>query len=196
MSGAAATASPWLLRWAHLIAPNGRVLDVAAGSGRHTRWLAGQGHAVTAIDRDAAAMQALADCAETIVADIERGPWPLAGRSFDAVLVTNYLWRPRLPAIVAATGAGGVLVYETFAAGNESVGRPSRPDFLLAHGELLRAVAGLRIVAYEDGFLDDPGRFVQRIVAVREPDTGSPARYPLAGPTRAGVDGGSLESTG
>lgn len=182
MSGAVGAASPWLLRWSHLIAPKGRVLDVAAGSGRHARWLADRGFAVTAIDRDAAAMQALADCAETIVADIESGPWPLAGRSFDAVLVTNYLWRPLLPAIVAATGPGGVLLYETFAAGNESVGRPARPDFLLERAELLRVAAGLRIVAFEDGFLADPDRFVQRIVAVREARTDPLARYPLAGP--------------
>ena len=182
MSGAAGAPSPWLLRWAHLIAPHGSVLDLAAGSGRHTRWLAEHGHAVTAVDRDADAMHALADCAEAIVADIEQAPWPLAGRSFDAVLVTNYLWRPLLPAIVAATGAGGVLLYETFAVGNETVGRPARPDFLLARAELLAVAAGLRIVAFEDGFLDDPDRFVQRIVAVREANSGSPARHRLAGP--------------
>ena len=191
MSSAGSAASPWLRRWAHLIAPGGRVLDVAAGSGRHVRWLTEQGLRVTAIDRDAAAMQALAGDAETIVADIELGPWPLAGRSFDGVLVTNYLWRPLLPALVAATGEGGVLLYETFAVGNESVGRPSRPDFLLAPGELLRAVAGLRIVAFEDGFLADPDRFVQRIAAVREAGSGPPVRYPLAGPARAGADGGT-----
>ena len=189
MSHGAGTASPWLQRWADLIAPNGRVLDVAAGSGRHARWLAGRGFAVTAIDRDAAAMRALADCAETIVADIENGPWPLAGKSFDAVLVANYLWRPLWPALVAATGPGGVFLHETFAAGNESVGRPSRPDFLLRRAELLDAAASLRIVAYEDGFLADPERFVQRIVAVREAKGGPPARYRLDG-------GGSLESTG
>lgn len=185
--------SPWLLRWAHLIARGGSVLDVAAGSGRHTRWLAERGHAVTAIDRDAAAMQALADCAETLVADIERDPWPLDGRRFDAVLVTNYLWRPLLPTLVAATGAGGVFLYETFASGNESVGRPVRPEFLLVQGELLGAVPGLRIVAYEDGFLDDPQRFVQRIVAVRELRAALPPRHRLIGP---GADAGSLESIG
>ncbi|MGZ5274425.1 MAG: class I SAM-dependent methyltransferase [Caldimonas sp.] len=180
-SGPAGAASAWLLRWAHLIAPSGRVLDVAAGSGRHARWLAGHGFAVTAIDRDAAAMQALAGCARAIVADIEADPWPLAGESFDAVIVTNYLWRPLWPTLVAATGPGGVFLHETFAAGNESVGRPARPDFLLGRGELLGAVAGLRIVAYEDGFLVDPDRFVQRIVAVREPAGEPPARYRLDG---------------
>ena len=193
MNHGAAIASPWLRRWAHLIAPPGRLLDVAAGAGRNTRWLAARGFAVTAVDRDAAAMQSLDDCAETIVADIEGGVWPLHGRRFDAVVVTNYLWRPLLPTIVAAVAPAGVLVYETFAAGNESVGRPARPDFLLAPGELLGAVAGLRIVAFEDGFLDDPARFVQRIVAVRELAAGAPARHPLLGP---GGDAGSLESTG
>ena len=181
MSGGGA--SDWLLRWAHLIAPGGRVLDVAAGSGRHTRWLAEHGFAVTAVDRVAAAMGALADVAETIVADLENGPWALPGRSFDAVLVTNYLWRPLLPAIVLSVGAGGVLLYETFAAGNESVGRPARPDFLLRRGELLSIAAGLHVVAFEEGFMSDPYRFVQRIAAVREVGADAPRRHPLSGAT-------------
>jgi SAM-dependent methyltransferase len=139
---------------------------------------------VTAIDRDEAALRGLARIAETLVADLESAPWPLPGRSFDAVVVTNYLWRPLLPAIVAAVGPGGVLIYETFAQGNETVGRPARPDFLLAPGELLRAAAGLRIVAYEDGFLDAPERFVQRVVAVREGAAATPARHLLQPPGR------------
>jgi SAM-dependent methyltransferase len=175
-------ASPWLLRWAHLIVPKGRVLDVAAGSGRHTRWLASRGCSVTAIDRDAEAMAALAGVAEVVVADLETDPWPLGARRFDAVVVTNYLWRPLLPPVVAAVDDGGVLLYETFAAGNATVGRPANPDFLLKPGELLIAASGLRIVAYEDGFLADPERFVQRLVAVRERRSGAPQRYPLATP--------------
>jgi SAM-dependent methyltransferase len=167
------------VRWAHLIAPRGSVLDVAAGGGRHARWLAARGHRVTAIDCDREAMAALADAAETITADIENGAWPLAGRSFDAVVVANYLWRPLFAALRDALAPGGVLLYETFALGNESVGRPRRADFLLAHGELLAAAAGLRIVAYEDGFLADPERFVQRLAAVRELDGNGPGRYPL-----------------
>ena len=194
---AAGAASPWLLRWAHLIPSGGRVLDLAAGSGRHTRWLAAQGFAVTAVDRDGAAMAALARVAETLVADLEARPWPLPGRSFDAVLVTNYLWRPLLAQVVAAVGAGGVLLYETFAAGNESVGRPARPDFLLARGELLAVAAGLHVVAYEDGFLSDPDRFVQRIAAVRDVPAGAPARHPLTAAAQGPVnDAGWLESTG
>ena len=175
--------SAWLLRWAHLIAPGGSVLDVAAGGGRHTRWLASRGHAVTAVDRDAAAMAALQPVATTIVADIEAGPWPLPGRSFDAVVVTDYLWRPILGEIVGSVAPAGMLLWETFAVGNETVGRPSNPQFLLRPGELLDVVAGLRIVAYEDGFLDAPQRFVQRIVAVRDAavEPGLPVRHPLAG---------------
>lgn len=125
-------------------------------------------------------MAALADVATTLVADIESGPWPFAGTAFDAVIVTNYLWRPLLSSIVAAVGPGGVLLYETFSRDNGTVGRPANPAFLLAPGELLAAVAGLRIVAYEDGFLDAPERFAQRIVAVRERPGETPARYPLA----------------
>ena len=190
-------ASPWLLRWAHLIRPGGRVLDLAAGGGRHSRWLAANGFAVTAVDRDAAAMAVLGGIAETIVADLEGAPWPLAGLRFDAVLVTNYLWRPLFPAIVAALDAGGVLLYETFAAGNETVGRPARADFLLGRGELLRVAANLHVVAYEDGFLADPDRFVQRIAAVRAGADAGPPRHALAAPTAASEPRrGSLESTG
>jgi len=180
--------SPWIVRWAHLIAPRGSVLDVAAGSGRHARWLSWRGHRVTAIDRDAGAMAMLADAAETIAADIEGGAWPLGDRSFDAVVVTNYLWRPLFPALRTALAPGGVLLYETFAAGNETVGRPSRPEFLLGRGELLLAAEGLRIVAYEDGFLVDPERFVQRLAAVRTGGEDRPGRYPLA-PGPAGGEG-------
>jgi SAM-dependent methyltransferase len=173
--------SSWLVRWAHLIRPKGSVLDVAAGGGRHTRWLAARGHAVTAVDRDAGAMAALHAVAETLTADLEQGSWPLTGRTFDAVIVTNYLWRPLLPALVASVASGGVLLYETFATGNETVGRPTNPQFLLAPGELLAASEGLRTVAYEDGFLADPDRFVQRIVAVREATPGHPVRHALGG---------------
>ena len=173
-------ASAWVRRWTHLVPAGAAVLDVACGSGRHVRWFAGRGRAVTGVDRDAAAVEPLRPLAEIVVADIEAGPWPFAGRAFGAVIVTNYLWRERLADLVAAVAPGGVLIYETFAAGNETVGRPSRPDFLLRPGELLHAAAGLHVVAYEDGFLDAPPRFVQRIAAVRpgEPSA-APPRYAL-----------------
>ena len=173
--------SPWVRRWAHLIPDRSAVLDVACGHGRHMRHLAGLGHTVTGIDRDPAAIEAVAPLGQALLADIENGPWPLPGRTFGAVVVTNYLWRELLPTLVASVAPGGVLIYETFAVGNETVGRPANPDFLLRPGELLTAASGLRIVAYEDGFCDRPERFVQRIAAVRKhpgtPD--SPPRYPL-----------------
>ncbi len=172
--------SHWVQRWAHLIAPGGNVLDVACGHGRHMRYLACLGHTVTGVDRSAEALAGLQGVGPTVLADIENGPWPLPGQRFDAVVVTNYLWRALMPTLIESLADGGVLIYETFAAGNETVGKPSRPDFLLQPGELLRHCAGLRVVAYEDGFLSAPERFVQRVVAVREADSITvPARYVL-----------------
>jgi SAM-dependent methyltransferase len=177
--------SDWVRRWSSLVPPGGRVLDVACGSGRHVRWFAARGAQVTALDRDAQALaplRALTEPAvEVIEADIENAPWPLAGRRFDAVVVTNYLWRALLPTLVASVAEGGVLLYETFARGNETVGRPANPDFLLEPGELLRVVDGLRVIAFEDGFVADaPARFVQRIAAAREAQpVATPWRYPL-----------------
>jgi SAM-dependent methyltransferase len=172
-------ASPWIQRWTHLVPPGGTVLDLACGRGRHLRWFAARGHRVTGVDRDAEALATLAGVAETVAADIENGPWPFAGRTFDAVVVTNYLWRPLFPQILAAVAPGGVLLHETFAQGNETVGKPSRPDFLLAPGELLCAYGELRVVGYEDGFLEAPERFVQRIAAVRERPGPTRTRYLL-----------------
>jgi len=171
-------ASAWVRRWSQLIAEGATVLDVACGSGRHVRWFAHRGARVTGVDRDAAAVASLTDIAEIVVADIEIGPWPFAARRFDAVVVTNYLWRERLPELLASVATGGVLIYETFSAGNETVGKPSNPQFLLRPGELLQVCAGLRVVAFEDGFEPAdhtaPERFVQRIVAVRERPSPTP----------------------
>ncbi|MEJ8849703.1 class I SAM-dependent methyltransferase [Variovorax rhizosphaerae] len=172
--------SPWVVRWSHLVPEGGSVLDVACGAGRHMRWFAGSGHVVTGVDRSPEAIAAASSFGRVLQADIEDGPWPFGGDQFDAVVVTNYLWRPLLHHIVAAVAPGGVLLYETFAAGNETVGKPSRPDFLLQPGELLSASAGLRVIAYEDGFLDSPARFVQRIAAVRP--AGALPRHALESP--------------
>ncbi|CAN5477795.1 class I SAM-dependent methyltransferase [soil metagenome] len=172
-------ASPWVQRWSHLVSAHGAVLDVACGSGRHMRWFASRGHTVTGVDRSAELIATAAALGEAVVADIENGPWPFEGRRFDAVVVTNYLWRPLMPVLLASLQPGGVLIYETFAAGNETVGKPSRPDFLLQPGELLAACTCLHVVAYEDGFLPSPDRFVQRIAAVANRSGEPQSRYAL-----------------
>ncbi|MET0312018.1 MAG: class I SAM-dependent methyltransferase [Burkholderiaceae bacterium] len=172
-------ASAWVRRWSHLVSPGTAVLDVACGAGRHLRWFAGRGHPVTGVDRSPEAVEQARTLGEAVEADLENGPWPFAGRTFGAVVVTNYLWRPLFPAIADCVAPGGVLLYETFASGNETVGKPSRPDFLLKPGELLRAFTGLRVISYEDGFLEDPPRFVQRLAAIREVHEEPGKRYSL-----------------
>lgn len=162
--------SPWIVRFAPLIA--GPALDLACGRGRHVRWLLARGLAVTALDRRIAGLADLAGtpALETIEADLENGDgWPLGTRRFATIIVTNYLWRPLLPAIVGAVDDGGTLLYETFAQGNERFGKPANPDFLLGPGELLDAVRGeFQVVAYEQGQISQPRpAVVQRICAVR-----------------------------
>lgn len=177
MSACAPSPSDWLLRWQHLLAPASRILDIACGSGRHVRHLAALGHQLTGIDRDSAALASLAAAcpqAELLEADLEQpqAPWPVAGRQFDAVIVTNYLWRPLWAQILASVQPGGLLLYETFSHGQADYGRPSRPEFLLRPGELLQQCAlqaGWQVIAYENGLLPVPGRsqpkVVQRIAA-------------------------------
>lgn len=162
-------ASPWVKRWVDSIAPGSRVLDVACGEGRHARLFAGRGCAVTAVDRDPAFAQALAGepNIDFIDADFEAGVWPLGDHRFDVIVVTNYLHRPLFSALDAALAPGGLLIYETFAAGNAAFGRPSNPDFLLQPRELFDVFgAALRVLAFEDGFIALPKpAMVQRITA-------------------------------
>lgn len=165
--------SAWVLRFAPLIRAGGKVLDLAAGSGRHTRVLLQMGMRVRAVDRDVGALAGL-DC-EAIGADLETGaPWELGG-GYDGIVVVNYLHRPLLPAIGGALAPGGILIYETFALGNERFGRPSNPAFLLRPGELLDAFAGLSVIAFEQGAVIRPRRaMIQRLAAV----AGPPGRLP------------------
>jgi SAM-dependent methyltransferase len=162
--------SAWVQRWASSIRPGGAVLDVAAGSGRHARLLARMGFEVDAVDRDKSLFADAAPQVALLEADIEAGPWPYAGRRFDGIVVTNYLHRPLLPVLVESLERGGLLIYETFAQGNERFGKPSDPAFLLAPGELLEAVRGkLRVIAYEDLTVAEPKpAAVQRVAARRE----------------------------
>ena len=164
--------SAWVSRWADRVPAGGGVLDLACGGGRHARFFAALGHPVEAVDRDLGLPSRLAGVAGITarIADLENAPWPYEGARFAGIVVANYLHRPLFPRLVAALAPGGVLIYETFAAGNERYGRPTNPDFLLRAGELLEVVRGqLRVMAYEDVIVSEPKpAAVQRICAVRE----------------------------
>jgi len=173
--------SPWIVRHAHLVARDARVLDLACGHGRHARFFAARGAAVLAVDRDAAALATLAGVrgVETRAVDLEAGPWPLGGERFDAIVVANYLHRPSFAPLIAALAPDGTLLYETFAIGNEAFGRPSNPAFLLERDELAEVLRKrMTIVAFEQGRSSERGRdaVVQRVAAV---GTGRPWPPPL-----------------
>ncbi|WP_287914765.1 bifunctional 2-polyprenyl-6-hydroxyphenol methylase/3-demethylubiquinol 3-O-methyltransferase UbiG [Comamonas sp.] len=178
MVSTAAAPSEWIQRFSHVIPPASQVLDVACGRGRHAAFLAELGHQLTGVDRDAQALAHLPASVRTLHADIEDAPWPLPEQQFDAVVVTHYLWRPLWPQILGSVRDGGVLIYETFAQGNAAFGKPSRPDFLLAPGELLQVCNGWQVVAYEHGLRSQPDRVVQRIVAIK-PGAAHSAPVPL-----------------
>jgi SAM-dependent methyltransferase len=170
VSDARGLPSPWIVQWAGLIAAGAAVLDVAAGSGRHSRYFAERGCIVTSIDKDLSGL-APHPAIEAIQTDLEDGsPWPLGGRTFDGVIVTNYLHRPLFPMLLAAMAPAGVLIYETFMEGNERFGRPTRPDFLLKEGELLELARGtLSVVAYEARLISEPRMAMVQRIAARRP---------------------------
>ena len=179
--------SPWVTRWAHLLPPSvdlhgkepSDVLDLACGHGRHMQFLSSLGHRVLGVDRNVEALNSASQWGETLLADVEadveNAAWPLEGRTFKAVVVTNYLWRELFPHILSSLAEGGVLIYETFSKGNEVFGKPSRPEFLLQPGELLERCRGLQIVAFEEGFIPSPDRLIQRVVAIRLPSALEPS---------------------
>ena len=161
----------WVVRFAPLVPEGAAVLDLACGAGRHARLFLERGHPVSAVDIDVGGLDDLRQHSqlEIVQADLENAPWPLPGRRFGAVVVTNYLWRPLFGPMLEAIEEGGVLLYDTFALGNEVYSRPTNPDFLLQPGELIEVVRGrLQIVAYEHGYVDCPRPGVkQRLCAAR-----------------------------
>ena len=190
--------SAWVERFARLIPEHGEVLDLACGSGRHSRLLAGLGHHVEAVDRDPQALAQLAgvDRVTPRHADLESGVWPYQGRSFAGIVVTNYLFRPRLDDLLDSLADPGLLIYETFMVGNERFGKPSSPDFLLRSQELLGRVQrrGWRVLAFEEGALALPRpAMVQRLCAARG-DTD--CRLFAADPARQSLDAGGRQVVG
>lgn len=163
--------SAWLCRFAHLIKPQGSVLDVAAGAGRNARWLTEQGFKVEAVDRDAVALNTIIglDNISTETADLENAPWPYANQKFDAIVVCRYLHRPLLPILATSLAAHGILIYETFMRGHEAYGRPQNPDFLLNSNELLQVfMPSLTVIAFEQGLLEQsPPAVLQRICVIK-----------------------------
>lgn len=165
--------SPWLDRHMASMPHGGQVLDLACGSGRHTRLLVERGYQVLAVDRNAQALAGLQNLpgVRTLELDLEGADWPLVGQRFAGMVVTNYLWRPRLPDLLAMLLPGGALIYETFMLGNEAFGKPSNPDFLLRSGELrqVAGAAGLREIDFIEGYVASPKpAMVQAICAVRD----------------------------
>ncbi|TDQ78838.1 tellurite resistance protein TehB [Dongia mobilis] len=162
--------SAWVARFTAAITPGARVLDVAGGNGRHSRFLLAKGFRVTAVDRDIGGLASIPGL-EVVGADLENGaPWPFLGRGFAAIVVTNYLHRPLFPHLVASLVTGGILIYETFQQGNERFGRPSNPDFLLAPGELLRVAEAQRltVLGYFSGYTTIPRPAVIQRIAARQ----------------------------
>lgn len=162
--------SPWICWFAGLIRHGGQVLDIASGNGRHALWLAAQGYRVEAVDRDAEALSCLhgIDHISVVAADLESGAWPYAGRKFDGIVVSRYLYRPMLPLLADLLQPQGVLIYETFMVGNERFGKPSNPDYLLRTNELLEVFAPrLKVIAFEQGEVSRPkSAEIQRICAI------------------------------
>ena len=165
------SSSPWIERYANSVPAGGSVLDLACGGGRHAVFFMNRGHPVTAVDRDTRSIQAGAntDGIEIIEADLEQGQWPLPGRCFAAIVVVNYLYRPHFPRLLESLADGGVLLFDTFAVGNEHFGHPRNPDYLLRPGELLLEFGDvLNVIAYEHGEVRQPAPAVrQRLCAVR-----------------------------
>lgn len=174
-------ASPWVRRFMPLIHPGGSVLDLACGHGRHARLLAAAGYQVEAVDRDAEALASLADVSgvTTRQADLEGGPWPYYSRAFDGIVVSRYLFRPLMPLLLNALSEGGVLIYETFMSGQELLGKPTNPAYLLRSGELLELVRKrMIVVAFEQGRIESPRpAMIQRICCQR---SAMPPSLPVA----------------
>ena len=162
--------APWVEKFGNLPPKGGNVLDLACGNGRHTVFFREFGYSVTAVDRDVSGLQEPANY-ETVEADLENAPWPFPGRHFAGIVVVNYLHRPLFATLIDSLLPGGVLIYQTFAIGNEAYGRPRNPDFLLKENELLDVFSGrLDMVEFWQGLVEgDHPAVIQQICAINQP---------------------------
>lgn len=157
------------------LGPEGlRVLDLAAGGGRHARYLLDLEYPVLAVDHDVSGLDYLAgrEGLEILARDLEDGsPWPFANERFRAVIVANYLHRPTLAATIALVASGGCLIYETFGTGNEKYGKPSNPDFLARPHEIAAAARtqGFQVMVDEHVEESEPVPAVRHRCAARLP---------------------------
>ncbi|MBH67885.1 MAG: SAM-dependent methyltransferase [Rhodospirillaceae bacterium] len=163
--------SAWVKRHYNFISRPGLVLDLACGDGRNGRFLVHKGYNLVFLDKDIAGLSdlKLGSCVKLMKFDLEAGnEWPFEPQKFDGIIVTNYLHRPLMFDLMGTVAPQGVLIYETFAVGNEKFGRPTNPNYLLQTGELLDWVLpAFRILAYEERFISCPKpAVVQRIVAI------------------------------
>jgi tellurite methyltransferase len=164
--------SPWLTKNVHLLPRSGQALDIAGGTGRNALWLAENDWEVTIADVSDVALKLAADRATeldllltTMLGDLSTGPLP--GGPWDLVMVFHYLDRALLPRIESVLKPGGALVGALATATN--LERNDRPPFpyLLEDGELPSLLGELKLLEYEEGWLDDrhDARFVARRIA-------------------------------
>ncbi len=160
--------SRWISDHVDLFPATGLVLDLACGTGRHARYLASRGLQVTAVDIDISMVETISlPNIDAMQFDLEKGDWPFSEEVFDAVIVTNYLWRPLFPKIVSSLKVGGIVFYETFAIGNEKYGRPSNPDYLLAEDELLMQFKGFEVLDFEHMKVENPKPEIKQAIAAK-----------------------------
>lgn len=179
--------SDWVARWIGKPEAGERLLDFASGGGRHARLAAARGFKVLAVDRNPSSPEKdQSTNIEARLEDLESGRWSFSAERFEVIVVTNFLFRPRLDLLAGLLRPGGRLIYETFAVGNAAYGKPSSPAYLLRPDELflLARRRTLQVVAFEQGYLATPKpALVQRIVAVKPPY--DPESLPLVGPIGA-----------
>lgn len=137
------------------IIPQGVVIDIAAGRGRNTLFLAGKGYRVYGIDSSQEGLRIAREAMakKTNQACLIRGDannLPFKPGTAAGVVVFYFLLRHIMKELIDLLQKGGVLVYETFLKRQNLFGRQRNPDFLLGDGELLSFFTSLELILYEE----------------------------------------------